>query len=161
MTVAHHELEQVCEQALAPLGYALVALEFVREQQGWVLRIFIERGDGQAAVSLEDCTRASRDVSAALDVADLIEQRYSLEVSSPGLERPLVRERDFARFAGHRARMRTREPIEGRRNFSGVLKGAVAGQIEIDCDGRSYHVPVDGVAKAHLEYDLPAPGRKE
>src|SRR5437016_5473947 len=98
MIVDPMALEHVCRPALAALGYDLVALEFGREPQGFVLRVFIERAGG--GISVEDCTRASRDLSITLDVADLIHHPYTLEVSSPGLERPLVRPEDFVRFAG-------------------------------------------------------------
>lgn len=112
---------------------------------------------GAGTVSLEDCARVSRDVSAALDVADLIKHAYVLEVSSPGLDRPLRREQDFARFAGQKARIRMVEGqvpgAEGRRNFSGTLRGAKEGRVEIECDGRSYQLPVEDVAKANLVPD--------
>jgi ribosome maturation factor RimP len=94
----------------------------------------------------------SRDVSAALDVADSIPHAYQLEVSSPGLDRPLRREGDFARFAGQNARIKMSDDggVEGRRNFSGTIRGAKDGRVEIECDGRSYQLPIDGIAKANL-----------
>jgi ribosome maturation factor RimP len=150
------EIERVCGQTLAALCYEFVACEFRREQQGWVLRVFIDHPEGStsSAISLEDCTRASRDLSVALDVADVIHQPYSLEVSSPGLDRPLVREQDFVRFAGRRAHLRTRDPVDGRRNFTGTLRGIDAGLLAIECEGRVYRVPLDVVAKANLEIEL-------
>ena len=87
-------------------------------------------------VSHDDCARVSRDVSAALDVADSIPHAYQLEVSSPGLDRPLRRERDFARFAGQSARIKLADGVEGRRNFSGTIRGARDGVVEMlrnDC----------------------------
>jgi ribosome maturation factor RimP len=111
-------------------------------------------GESRAAgPSLEDCERVSRDLSAALDVADLIPHAYQLEVSSPGLDRPLRRERDFARFAGQNVRVRLVDGVEGRRNFSGTLRGAKDGLVEVECDGRSYQLPVEQVAKANLVPD--------
>jgi ribosome maturation factor RimP len=92
----------------------------------------------------------SRDISAALDVADIIPHAYQLEVSSPGLDRPLRRERDFAKFAGQSARIKLADGVEGRRNFSGTIRGAQGGLVEIECDGRSYQLPVEQVAKANL-----------
>jgi len=92
----------------------------------------------------------SRDISAALDVADLISHAYQLEVSSPGLDRPLRRERDFARFSGKSARIKLADGVEGRRNFSGTIRGARDGVVEIECEGRSYQLPVEQVAKANL-----------
>jgi ribosome maturation factor RimP len=88
-----------------------------------------------------------------MDVADSIPHAYQLEVSSPGIDRPLRRERDFARFVGQHARIRLAEGVEGRRNFSGTIRGAQDGLVEIECDGRSYRLPVDDVAKANLVPD--------
>ena len=150
-------------------GFDLVEVHSGREPGGWVVRRFIDRvaglrvpgqpdatlgdgGDGDT-VSLENCERVSRDISAALDVADLIPHTYQLEVSSPGLDRPLRRLRDFARFAGREARIRLTEGVEGRRNFSGLLRGAHDGFVDIDCDGRTYHLPIEDVAKANLVPD--------
>jgi ribosome maturation factor RimP len=150
----------LCERALAGLGYDLVELEFRRETQGWVLRLYIDRlPDADPTlpkVTLEDCARASRDVSAILDAADPIEQHYALEVSSPGVDRPLRRERDFARFAGRVAhiKLRTAPPsTAGRKNFKGVLAGAAGGEVAIDCDGRRWALPIDDVQRAWLDVD--------
>jgi ribosome maturation factor RimP len=152
MQIDQKQLEIVVERALAPLHYDLVALDFLREH-GWILRLFIDRPEG-GNVSIDDCTRASRDVSAALDVADLIHVPYSLEVSSPGLDRPLRRERDFVRFAGKRARLRLRDPIEGRRNFAGTLKGVEDGRVAIECEGQLYKLPLTELARANLEMEI-------
>jgi ribosome maturation factor RimP len=111
-------------------------------------------------VGFEDCERVSRDVSAALDVADVIPHGYVLEVSSPGLERPLRREQDFRRFAGQQVKIRSLEPVEGRRNFSGTLVGAQAGVAEVESDGRTYRVPIDLVARANLVPDWAAEFRR-
>lgn len=155
-------------------GFDLVEVHSGREQSGWVVRLFIDRlpdleipgglatGHSESTpglplpeetVSLANCERVSRDVSAALDVADLIPHAYQLEVSSPGLDRPLRRLSDFARFAGREARIRLVEGVDGRRNFSGHLRGAHDGIVEIDCDGRAYHLPVEDIAKANLVPD--------
>ena len=153
-------------------GFDLVEVQSGREQSGWIVRLFIDRAPdlrvpasadsvvsegglpiSEETVSLENCERVSRDVSAALDVADFIPHAYQLEVSSPGLDRPLRRELDFVRFAGREARIRLTEGVDGRRNFSGHLRGAHGGIVEIDCDGRVYHLPVEDVAKANLVPD--------
>ena len=145
-------------------GFDLVEVQSGREPGGWVVRLFIDRVPGLRVpglidavlgepVLLDDCERVSRDVSAALDVADMIPHAYQLEVSSPGLDRPLRLQSDFARFAGREARIRLTEGVEGRRNFSGHLRGAHDGVVEIDCDGRSYNLPIEDVAKANLVPD--------
>lgn len=145
-------------------GFELCEVQAGREASGFVVRIFIDRLPAEDAgavanptsISHEDCERVSRDMSAALDVADLIPHAYQLEVSSPGLDRPLRRERDFARFAGQSARIRLTEGVDGRRNFSGTLRGAHDGLVEIECDGRSYQLPIAAVAQAKLIPDWEA-----
>jgi ribosome maturation factor RimP len=145
------DLWTLAEPYVADAGFDLVEVQSGREPTGWVVRLFIDSaGDGQAPVSHADCERVSRDISAALDVADVISHAYQLEVSSPGLDRPLRRERDFARFAGQSARIKLADGVEGRRNFSGTIRGAHDGVVEIECDGRSYQLPVEQVAKANL-----------
>jgi ribosome maturation factor RimP len=156
-------LWNLVEPYVKDAGFDLVEVHSGREQSGWVVRLFIDRVPdlsvpGSAAalplleetVSLASCERVSRDVSAALDVADMIPHAYQLEVSSPGLDRPLRRELDFARFAGREARIRLTEGVDGRRNFSGHIRGARDGVVEIDCDGRTYHLPIEDIAKANL-----------
>ena len=143
-------------------GFDLIEVQYGREPSGWVVRLFIDApaasgGEGSAIsagkVGLDDCERVSRDVSAALDVADSIPHAYQLEVSSPGLDRPLRRERDFARFVGQSARIRLNDGVEGRRNFHGTLQAAKDGRVEIACDGRSYTLPIDDIQKANLVPD--------
>ena len=172
------ELWNFIEPYVRGAGFDLVELQSAREGGGWILRIFIDRpyrpDDGprlpgavsidplfeQPGVGFDECARVSQDVSAALDVADLIPHAYALEVSSPGLERPLRREQDFRRFAGAEIRVRTIEPVEGRRNFSGTLAGADAGVVEVECDGHRYRVPIDLVAKANVVPDWAAEFRR-
>lgn len=106
------------ERLLPPMGLELFDVQFRREGHGWVLRLFIDREDG---VSLDDCSMVSRQISDYLDVEDMIEQSYHLEVSSPGLERPLRHLGDFKRYCGQKARVKLREPIGGQRVFIGNI----------------------------------------
>lgn len=159
------DLWLLAEPYVRDAGFDLIEVQFGREQRGAVLRLFIDRPQtaaeaevaaGQAGatlISVDDCERVSRDVSAALDVADKIPYAYQLEVSSPGLDRPLRRERDFARFVGESARVRLEVGVEGRRNFSGTIRGAKDGRVEIACDGRSYELPIDDIVRANLVPD--------
>jgi ribosome maturation factor RimP len=148
------DLWALAEPYVRDAGFDLVEVQSGRESTGWVVRLFIDRlAEDQALLSHADCERVSRDLSAALDVADMIPHAYQLEVSSPGLDRPLRRERDFARFAGRSARIRLADGVEGRRNFSGTIRGAQSGLVEIECDGRSYQLPIEQVAKANLVPD--------
>jgi ribosome maturation factor RimP len=172
------ELWNFIEPVARGAGFDLVELQWGREGGGWALRVFIDRpyspDDGprlpgatgpdelfeQPGVGFAECERVSHDLSAALDVADLIPHGYALEVSSPGLERPLRREQDFRRFAGEQVKVRTTSPVEGRRNFVGKLAGAEAGVIEVESDGHRYRVPIDLVAKANVVPDWAAEFRR-
>src|SRR5690242_11470811 len=119
------ELWLLAEPYVRDAGFDLIEVQYGREPTGWVVRLFIDtpadagagkmQADRIGPVGLDDCERVSRDVSAALDVADLVPHAYQLEVSSPGLDRPLRRERDFARFVGESARIRLIDGVEGRR----------------------------------------------
>jgi ribosome maturation factor RimP len=102
----------------------------------------------------------SRDLSAALDVADVITHAYRLEVSSPGIDRPVRRLVDFQRFVGRQVKVRMTDAVEGRRNFSGTVRGADNGVVQVDCDGRCYQLPVDAIARAHLVPDWEAEFRR-
>ena len=113
-------LTALLEPLVADLGYELVLLEFSPHKGAASLRLFI---DAPGGVGLADCERVSREVAAKLDVEDPIPQSYQLEVSSPGLDRPLSRARDFARFTGSEVRLQLKEPVQGRRRFRGRLMG--------------------------------------
>jgi ribosome maturation factor RimP len=148
------DLWTLAEPYVRDAGFDLIEVQFGREQRGAVLRLFIDRPPNPTVnptvIGVDDCERVSRDVSAALDVADAISSAYQLEVSSPGLDRPLRRERDFARFVGESARVRLEVGVEGRRNFSGTIRGAKDGRVEIASDGRSYELPIDDIVRANL-----------
>jgi ribosome maturation factor RimP len=154
------DLWLLAEPYVRDAGFDLIEVQAGREPTGWVVRLFIDApavaGAGPVTVGnvgLDDCERVSRDVSAALDVADIVPHAYQLEVSSPGLDRPLRRERDFARFVGESARIRLIDGVEGRRNFLGTLRAAKDGRVEIACDGRSYTLAIDDIQKANLVPD--------
>jgi len=153
------DLWLLAEPYVRDAGFDLIEVQHGREPGGWVVRLFIDNpavagaGSMTTGIGLDDCERVSRDVSAALDVADVIPHAYQLEVSSPGLDRPLRRERDFARFVGESARIRLNDGVEGRRNFLGTLQAAKDGRVEIACDGRSYSLPIDDIQRANLVPD--------
>lgn len=154
------DLHKVTEAVLPVVegqGFDLVDVQWKHEAGRWVLRVFIDRRPGATDpnVSLDDCAEVSHALSSALDVADLIAPAYSLEVSSPGLDRPLKKEADFARFVGQKAKIRTRHPVgESRRNFSGRLLAVEAGRVKIDVGDQVCEVPVDDVEKANLVVEI-------
>jgi ribosome maturation factor RimP len=139
------------EAVLPGIGLELVDVEFRREPAGWVLRLYIDRTEAAGRVTHEDCRRVSEEVGDHLDVEDLIDHSYHLEVSSPGLDRPLTRAADFTRFAGQAARITTREPLDGRKNFRGRLAGLAEGAVLLDLDeGARVAIPQGLIAKARL-----------
>ena len=145
-------VRSLAQPILADRGLELVDVEFLRESQGWILRLYLDR---PAGVTLQDCQRVSEELGDHLDVEDVIDQPYSLEVSSPGLDRPLTRESDFVAFAGKAARITTHEAIEGQRNFRGRLAGLVEGAVLLDLpDGRRVRIPRGLILKARLEVEL-------
>ncbi len=143
-------LEALLEPAVSRLGYELVGVEYHGGRRA-LLRLYIDREGG---VSVEDCQRVSRQVSGLLDVEDPIPGPYTLEVSSPGLDRPLFRAEDFQRFAGREVRIRTDVPLEGRRNFRGVLRGLRGGEVLVEVDGAEFALPVERIEQARLVPEL-------
>lgn len=160
-------LERVVEPVVRAHGAEVVDLELRREQHGWVLRIYVEKAGAaerrlstrDASVDLELCANVSRDLSPALDVADLIPHTYSLEVSSPGIERPLRLTGDFVRFAGQKARLRIRGAVNGQRVVVGILDGATEQSVRILLDGRAIEVPLATIESARLVFDFGSSGR--
>ncbi|MDE2485468.1 MAG: ribosome maturation factor RimP, partial [candidate division NC10 bacterium] len=121
------------------LDLELVDVEFRREAGGWVLRLYLDKRGG---VTLGDCQRVSEELSDLLDVENFIGHPYTLEVSSPGLNRPLCRESDFLRFVGQRARVSTSQAVAGQRRFLGVLRGYEDGQVSLEReDGTTVLIP--------------------
>ena len=145
------ELRKLIEPAVTSLGYELVGVEFIRGKTG-LLRVYIDSEDG---VTVDDCKSVSHQVSGLLDVEDPIRGQYSLEVSSPGLDRPLFRAPDFERFAGCEISMRLSAPLEGRRNFKGTLLGLRDDRVVVQMDDEELVVSLDEIDQARLvpDYD--------
>jgi ribosome maturation factor RimP len=136
---------------LADQNMELVDLEYRREGQGWVLRLFIDKEGG---ITLDDCARMSQEIGTVLDVEDFIGTPYSLEVSSPGLNRPLKNEKDFIKYRDRLIKVKTFDPIDNRRNFKGKLREISDGRIAMEIDGRVVTIPLANVAKANLEIEF-------
>ncbi len=132
-------------------GMELVDLEYRKEGTGWILRLFIDKEGG---VTLDNCTDISKEVDAILDAEDIVPHEYNLEVSSPGLNRPLKMEQDFKRFIGKLAKIKTFEVIGGSRNFKGRIVGCENGIVALNVDGVVQEIPVIKMAKANLEYEF-------
>ena len=131
------------ETTLGGLGYELV--DFERSGKGKLLRVYIDRAGG---INVDDCAKVSNHLSRVLPVEGIDYER--LEISSPGLDRLLRKEQDFVRFAGHKARLKLRVPVEGQRNFVGVLRETRAGKVEIEVDGKIVSLDISNLDKARL-----------
>jgi ribosome maturation factor RimP len=140
----------IADPILSDQGMELVEVEYRRERMGWVLRLYIDKEGG---VTVEDCSRVSQEVGRSLDVEDFISTPYTLEVSSPGLTRPLRSERDFIKYRNRLIKLKTIDPIENRRHFKGKLVGVSENRIEIEVDGGVFQIPLSNVAKANLEIE--------
>lgn len=145
---------------LQGMAVELVDLEFKREGRDWFLRLFIDKEGG---VTLDDCADVSREIDALLEVEDVIDTAYRLEVSSPGLDRPLKKPEDYERFKGRMVKVKTFEKLDpdqrghSRKTFVGELLGLEAGQVRIlqlDKKGGVVEIPLEGIAKANLEFDF-------
>lgn len=140
-------LRQIVQPVIDSLGFELWHMELEGGGNSSLLRLYIEHADG---ITLEDCERVSREVSATLDVEDPFSARYRLEISSPGLERPLVSEAHFRRFIGEKIRVSTYAPVEGKRKFMGVLTEVDQDQVRLNCEGEIVCLTFADIAKARL-----------
>lgn len=146
------KLQGLLETTVAGLGYELVAVEL--SNRGRMLRIFIDKPAAGAqdtvasGITADDCGRVSNQLARVLEVEDIDYDR--LEVSSPGLDRPLTKEADFARFAGEQARLTLRVPVEGRRNFTGVMHAVAGGKLQLEVEGGMVSIDLANIDKARL-----------
>lgn len=137
------DLQGLLDNTLAGLGYEMVDLE--RSPKGGLLRVFIDRPGG---ITVEDCALVSNHLSRLFAVENVNYER--LEVSSPGLDRPLRKASDFERFAGQKAKLKLRVPVDGQRNFVGILREGAEGKIGLEVDGRVLNLELGNVDKARL-----------
>lgn len=142
------ELQRLLEPSVTGLGYELVGVERLSAQGGVVVRVYLDHEDG---IRVADCEKVSRQISALMDVEDPIRGNYTLEVSSPGLDRPLFKPEHYLRFRGNKARVQLHRPIADRRRFSGTLEGYAEDRVTLrEEDGTLQHLPFSQIEKAHL-----------
>jgi ribosome maturation factor RimP len=150
-------ITSVAQPLLDSLGIELVELEYRKEGHGMVLRLFIDKPGG---ILLDDCAEVSRELSELLDVEEIIESNYNLEVSSPGLNRPLTKTSDYERYAGRLVKVRTFEMVADdagnkRKTFLGVLQGLKDGVVSLKLkEGQSAFIPLEKIAKTNLEFEF-------
>ncbi len=146
---------EIAEEITVSEGLELVHVEFVPDGKKWFLRLYIDRENG---VTISDCTKLSRQLAVELDVEDVIPQAYTLEVSSPGIDRIMGKISDYEKFAGENIHIRLRRAVNGHRKLKGTLKGLdVSGDhVIVECNGETVEVPFSDIARANLvrEIDL-------
>lgn len=143
-------ITELSSPVLEERGLDLVDIEFRREAQGCVLRLFIEKKEG--GVSLDDCASVSREIGVILEVEDPIPYKYNLEVSSPGLTRPLKKGEDFRKFQGRLVRILTKYPVENMNDFKGTLLGVYGDNVMVQSNDKTWAIPLAGIARANLDF---------
>ncbi len=160
MATLTEQIADLVQPLLDDLGLELVDLEHKRESHGWTLRFFLDKEGG---ITLDDCADASREISSLLDVEDIIQTAYNLEVSSPGIERPLTKIEHFTRFIGEQVKIKTTlpmAPIDGskpQKSFVGTLVGVEGDTIRLKLQGRAaaeFDITLDQIEKANLKFDF-------
>jgi len=148
----HEELTELLAPVVADLGLECLGVEYSPSHGNGLVRVYIEAPD--RAVTVDDCEAVSRQVSATLDVHDPIQGRYTLEVSSPGIDRPLYTPAHFARFVGSDAKLETNLPLNGRRRFQGPIRAVDGTTIVLEQDGIAVNIAADNIHKAKLVGEL-------
>lgn len=145
------KVEKLFTPLLKNLGYEIVAVEYVKEGREWYLRFFIDKPKG---ITIDDCELVSRKIEEVLDASDVIQGSYILEVSSPGIERPLKKDEDFLKYQGELVQINTFKPLDGQKIFKGQLKASSAEEICLLVGNREIKIPRTAVSNAHLAVDI-------
>ena len=141
----------VVEPVLEGMGFELVDVSYLSRQGRWVLVIYIDKTGG---VTIDDCVKVSREIGYHIDVEDMIDNKYVLEVSSPGLDRPLTREKDFVRGLGRKIKVKTVTALRGQRHFVGRLMRFENGMIHLEIEGSTVALPLHDVDRANVVYEF-------
>ncbi|MBE6113155.1 MAG: ribosome maturation factor RimP [Peptococcaceae bacterium] len=144
---------KMAEPLVAENGMELIDVEYVKEGAEWYLRLFLDK-EGDEGIDLDDCELISRKFSDVLEEKDPITQAYRLEVSSPGIERPLKRTKDFQRFQGEKVQVKTFSEVEGKKQFIGILQETTEETVTLDVDGASIVIPRKQIGKANLVWEF-------
>ncbi len=147
MAKLEDKLTEMLEPGVEALGYELVGVEFVRAGKHSILRVFIDHENG---ISVDDCAEVSYQASAILDVEDPINTEYNLEISSPGMDRPLFKEKHYEQSIGEVVQVRLTVPMNDRRNFKGKLLSCENGMINVEVDGQQFQLAVANIEKANI-----------
>ncbi|MFC1884650.1 ribosome maturation factor RimP [Thermodesulfobacteriota bacterium] len=142
---------ELIESVLQDMKFELVDVEYLREHGKWVLRLYIDKEMG---VTLDDCVRVSREIGDLIDIKDIVFNEYVLEVSSPGINRPLKKEKDFLLAVGKKIKVRTYSPIGERKNFTGYLEALKGEALHLIIDGEQISLPLKGIEKANIVFEF-------
>jgi ribosome maturation factor RimP len=146
------ELGSLAEKVAASMGFEIVLVEIKGGGNRSVVRVYIDRPSG---ITLNDCEQFSKRLGVVLDVEDLIPSSYVLEVSSPGLDRPLFKDTDFVRFAGKTAKVRTRLPVEGQKSHKGKILGVAGGRLNLETSpGKQVEIAISDIEQANLVIEI-------
>jgi ribosome maturation factor RimP len=151
LTTVTKQVSDLVEPILGELGFELIDVEYMSDRGRWVLRLYIDREGG---VTIDDCAKVSNELGDLIDIKNIIEHVYVLEVSSPGLNRPLKKEADFLRVIGKKVKVRTKTPLKGQRNYMGVLKDFKEHELYIQSEGQLITVAWADIEKANLVYEF-------
>ena len=151
MRLITERVANLAEPILDDMGFELVDVEYLSKYGKWVLRLYI---DSERGITIDDCARVSGELGDLIDIKDVIEHEYVLEVSSPGLNRPLKKEKDFLRAIGKKIKVKTVTPLNGRRNFKGVLKAFQKGDLYLQVDNQQVVLTWSDIEKANLVYEF-------
>jgi ribosome maturation factor RimP len=142
---------ELIDPILRAMDIELVDVEYLTDKGRWVLRVYIDKNGG---VTVDDCARVSGEIEYPIDVQDIIKHEYVLEVSSPGLNRPLTKEKDYQRALGKKVKIKMSFPQEGRKNFKGYLKNLDDEYLHLEVNGQLFRLPRHDIMKANLVYDF-------
>ncbi|MEH6444355.1 MAG: ribosome maturation factor RimP [Oceanospirillaceae bacterium] len=148
MSAKLNKLQEMLDPIAQSMGFELWGLEYLSQGKDSILRIYIDAPEG---VSVDDCAQLSHQASGILDVEDIITGMYTLEVSSPGLDRLLFKLDHYVAYVGHTVKIKLRMPFDGRRNFKGLLKGVETDEVILEVDNEEYLLPIDYIDKAQVE----------
>jgi ribosome maturation factor RimP len=151
VSLIREQIADIAEPILDELGFELVDVEYLSKHSRWVLRIYIDKNGG---VTIDDCAMVSGELGDLIDIKDIIEHEYVLEVSSPGLNRPLSKDSDFTRAVGKKIKVKMSAPQKGRRNFTGYLKEFHNRSLSLEVEGRLINLQRSEIEKANVVYEF-------
>jgi len=157
-TTLIESIREITEPIISSQGLELVDIEFMSESRGWILRFYV---DTEGGVTINHCSRLSEQLGDLIEVKDIIPHSYTLEVSSPGLNRVLKKEKDFLNHIGETVKVKTSQPIDQKKHFQGKLVGCREGKIIVSIDDQAFLIPLALVIKANISYQFPEPHRKK